>query len=95
MSDDPKKKLTESLKSPEAIDALLEVAGAKRGPNKNVFRALYYLMVVLALAVIGIGSEVALATGYAGRANYTVGLFYFGAAILLLVLAIYFFDKSK
>lgn len=78
----------------EAVKALLEVAGPKRS-SKGLYLALYYGTIVAGLAIIGIGTFVALVTGYAGRANWPVGVFYFGAAVLLVCLALYFKTKAQ
>lgn len=80
--------------SDQEAATLLELAGAKK-PSKAIYRGLYYLMIVLALWVIGIGTHVAIVSGMTGRLNFSLGAIYFGMVVVLLCLAIYFKTKAR
>lgn len=89
MSDSAIKVQTEAEK-----EALLEISGLKK-PLKGPYMVLYYLMIGLSLSVTGIGTSAAMASGFAGKLNFSLGAFYFGAAVILLCLALYFRFRAK
>ena len=99
MSDKPadtKTDATNTKPGPEAevdASAILEVAGVKK-PTKSLYMVLYYLMIAICLAVIGIGTSTAMTSGFAGHLNFSLGVAYFGMAIVLLCLALYFRSKA-
>jgi len=81
-------------KTKAAEEALLEVANLKK-PSKGIYMGLYYLMMVLSLSLIGYGASVTAISGLAGRASFGAGVFYFIAAVVLIVLAIRFRAKAQ
>ena len=81
------------LRDQEAA-SLLEIAGLKK-PSKAIYMGLYYLMIVLCMLVIGFGTSAAMTAGFAGRLNFSLGGLYFGMAVVLLCLALYFRTKAQ
>jgi len=77
----------------EESASLLEIAGLKK-PPKNLYMGLYYAMVLLSLLVIGIGTSVAMISGFAGQLNFSLGTAYFVMAVVLVCLALYFRAKA-